>query len=80
MRKNRAYQGNFLRLLQKCYFLLQETIAVAATQGAKRLITVSPVGVERLLAKAGFHAHRAGPPMIVDGHPIFACWIETDTL
>jgi N-acyl-L-homoserine lactone synthetase len=58
--------------------LLQETIAVAATQGAKRLITVSPVGVERLLTRAGFHAHRAGPPMIIDGHPIFACWIETD--
>ena len=60
--------------------LLQETIAVAAAQGAKRLITVSPVGVERLLMRAGFHAHRAGPPMIIDGHPIFACWIETDTL
>ena len=58
--------------------LLQETIAVAAAQGAKRLITVSPVGVERLLMRAGFHAHRAGPPMIIDGHPIFACWIETD--
>ena len=58
--------------------LLQETIAVAAAQGAKRLITVSPVGVERLLMRAGFHAHRAGPPMIIDGHPIFACRIETD--
>ena len=60
--------------------LLQEAIAVAATYGAKRVITVSPVGVERLLKSAGFHAHRAGPPMIVDGHPIFACWIETDVL
>jgi acyl homoserine lactone synthase len=57
--------------------LLHETIAVAAAQGAKRLITVSPVGIERLLTRAGFHAHRAGPPVVVDGHPVFACWIET---
>ena len=56
--------------------LLREAIACAATHGAKRLITVSPIGIERLLRRAGFHAHRAGPPMIIDGHPIFACWIE----
>lgn len=56
--------------------LLQEAIACAARQGAKQLITVSPIGVERLLKKAGFRARRAGPPMIIDGHPIFACWIE----
>lgn len=56
--------------------LLQESIACAAAHGAKRLISVSPIGVERLLGRYGFHAHRAGPPMVVDGHPIFACWIE----
>lgn len=56
--------------------LLQEALACAARHGAKRLITVSPLGVERLLRRAGFNAHRAGPPMIIDGHPIFACWIE----
>lgn len=58
--------------------LLREVIACAAAHGAKRLITVSPVGIERLLRRAGFHAHRAGPPTITDGHPIFACWIEID--
>lgn len=56
--------------------LLGESIATAARMGAQRLITVSPVGVERLLRRAGFHAHRAGPPMILGGHPLFACWIE----
>ncbi len=60
--------------------LMQEAIAYAARHGARRLITVSPIGVERLLRRAGFHAHRAGPPMIVDGHPLFACWIETHPL
>lgn len=58
--------------------LLRESIACAAAHGAKRLITVSPVGIERLLRRAGFQARRAGPPMIVDGHPIFACWIEVE--
>lgn len=58
--------------------LLRGAIQTAAHLGAKRLITVSPIGVERLLMHAGFRAHRAGPPMVVDGHPLFACWIECE--
>ena len=56
--------------------VLQESLDCAASLGAERLITVSPLGVERLLHRAGFHAHRAGPPMVIDGAPFFACWIE----
>ena len=56
--------------------LLEKAIEVAAEQGAQRLITVSPLGIERLLRREGFRAHRAAPPKIIDGHPIFACWIE----
>lgn len=56
--------------------LLQASIACAAAHGAKKLITVSPIGVERLLRRAGFRARRSGPPMVVGGHPIFACWID----
>jgi acyl homoserine lactone synthase len=59
--------------------LLQKSIACAAAHGAKRLITVSPIGIERLLRRAGFQAHRAGPPMKIDGQSIFACWIEAQT-
>lgn len=59
--------------------LLKESIAFAAANGAKRLITVSPLGIERLLRRLGVHCHRAAPPMIIDGHPIFACWIEIDS-
>lgn len=58
--------------------LLAAAVRSAAEQGAKRLITVSPLGIERLLHRMGVHAHRAGPPMLVDGKPIFACWIEID--
>ncbi|MEO7241585.1 MAG: acyl-homoserine-lactone synthase [Variovorax sp.] len=56
--------------------LLRETIALAARSGAKRLIAVTHLGVERLLRRAGFVAHRAAPPLIIDGQPLFACWIE----
>jgi N-acyl-L-homoserine lactone synthetase len=58
--------------------LLAAAVACAIEQGATRLITVSPLGIERLLHRMGVHAHRAGPPMRVDGKPIFACWIEID--
>lgn len=58
--------------------LLAAAISTAAEHGAQRLITVSPLGVERLLHRMGVHAHRAGPPIFVDGKPIFACWIEID--
>lgn len=58
--------------------LLKGAIDTAASLGARRLITVSPLGVERLLRHAGFCAHRAGPPMVIGGHPLFACWIEID--
>ncbi|MEB0113932.1 acyl-homoserine-lactone synthase [Variovorax sp. LG9.2] len=58
--------------------LLEKAIEVAAAHGAERIITVSPLGIERLLRREGFQAHRAAPPMIVDGHPIFACWIEVE--
>ena len=56
--------------------LMKEAIRYAAEYGAKRLITVSPLGVERLLRRAGFQARRAGRPIIIDGHAMFACWIE----
>lgn len=56
--------------------LLQESIACAAALGARRLITVSPIGIERLLRRAGFEARRAGPPTLVGGQPLFACWID----
>jgi acyl homoserine lactone synthase len=56
--------------------LMRASVACAAERGARRLITASPVGIERLIRRLGLQAHRAGPPMMVDGHAIFACWIE----
>ena len=56
--------------------LLRFVLSYAAANEVERLITVSPIGVERLLRRAGFLAHRAAPPKIIGGYPIFACWIE----
>jgi N-acyl-L-homoserine lactone synthetase len=55
--------------------LLEAVLAEAARHGIRRLITVSPLGIERLLRRYGFQAQRAAPPQIVDGRPVFACWI-----
>ena len=73
-----ATQGNALHQFSSpvAVALLEESLAIARRSGVERIITVSPLGVERLLRREGFRAHRAGPPMIVGGHPIFACWIE----
>ncbi len=56
--------------------LLLEVIDVAKDQGAKKLISVSPVGIERLLRRAGISSHRAGPVKVINGHAILACWID----
>lgn len=58
--------------------LLRAALEVAAEQGARQVITVSPLGIERLLRRAGFSARRAGPPMLIDGKTLFACWIDVD--
>lgn len=55
--------------------LLREAMRCAAAHGAKQLITVSPLGVERLLRRAGIEARRAGPPVFVGGEPVIGCWI-----
>lgn len=58
--------------------MLAAAIACADEHAAERLITVSPLGIERLLSRMGVHAHRAGAPQRCDGKPVFACWIEID--
>lgn len=60
--------------------VLGAAVRCAALRGAKRLITVSPLGIERLLYRMGVHAHRAGPLVMIDGEPVFACWIEIDSV
>jgi acyl homoserine lactone synthase len=56
--------------------LLRKTVALAAERGAQRLVTVSALGIERLMRSAGLKPHRAGPPVMLNGKPSFACWID----
>ena len=64
--------------LQVTEHVLANAVDYAARRGVKRFITVSPLGVERLLRRLGVHSHRAGPPLMLGGHALFACWIELD--
>ena len=56
--------------------LLRAASRCAMAQGAQRMVTVSPLGVERLLRRTGFQSHRLGPPMVVNQQPLFACSIQ----
>ena len=56
--------------------LLNASIECARRHGAKRLITVSPVGVERLMRKLGLRARRAGSPTVTNQQSVCAYWIE----
>ena len=56
--------------------ILQLAADYVERRGGKRLISVSPLAMERLLRRTGFHVHRAAPPVMIEGHPTFACWIE----
>ncbi|MGJ7556726.1 acyl-homoserine-lactone synthase [Variovorax sp. RB3P1] len=56
--------------------LLANTMRAAREAGAQTLVTVSPVGIERILGHAGIAARRLAPPMHVGRHRLFACRIE----
>lgn len=58
--------------------LLRGAVDCARHHGARRLLVVAPIGFERLMRRAGLHSHRVRPPQLIDGHPVFACWIEID--
>ena len=56
--------------------LLKASIDSARQRGAKRLISVSPIGIERLLRRSGFSANRLGPPKVLNGYGLVCLSIE----
>jgi N-acyl-L-homoserine lactone synthetase len=56
--------------------LLHQAVEIAKQQGAKKLVSVSPLGVERLLRRLGFNSTRLGPPVRSHGQSLIACLID----
>lgn len=59
--------------------MLASVVECAAKLGAKQLIGVTFLSMERLFRRIGVHAHRAGPAQRIDGRMVVACWIDIDT-
>jgi len=58
--------------------MLSVAMRTVANEGGRRLISASPLGIERILRRAGLAAHRAAPPVRVDGQLLYACLMEVD--
>lgn len=58
--------------------MLSVAMRTVAEKGAQRLISVSPLGIERILRRAGLSAHRVAPPVRVESQQLFACLIDVD--
>ena len=59
--------------------MLSSVVECAAKLGARQLIGVTFVSMERLFRRIGVHAHRAGPAARIDGRMVVACWIDIDS-
>jgi acyl homoserine lactone synthase len=58
--------------------MLASVVECAVKRGARQLIGVTFLSMERLFRRIGVHAHRAGPAQRVDGRMVVACWIDLD--
>lgn len=59
--------------------MLASVVRCAAQLGARQLIGVTYLSMERLFRRIGVHAHRAGPVQSIDGKMVVACWIDIDS-
>ncbi|HTH72807.1 MAG TPA: acyl-homoserine-lactone synthase [Trinickia sp.] len=58
--------------------MLASVVECAVKLGARQLIGVTFLSMERLFRRIGVHAHRAGPAQRIDGRMVVACWIDLD--
>jgi len=56
--------------------LLWKSFDIARQNGAKGIVTVSPLGVERLLKSMGIKGQRLGNPKKINGHMLFASYLD----
>jgi len=60
--------------------LLLQSFHIAKQNGAKGVISVSPLGIERLLRSLGIKGHRLGKPMKINGYSLFACYVDFENI
>lgn len=60
--------------------LLHKVMRAGSMLGARVLVTVSPVGMERLLRKNGFQAVRAGQPLLQKSGYLVALEVQVNCL
>jgi acyl homoserine lactone synthase len=72
-------EGRVLSLSKPTLELLDLVYEHARKLGVARLVLVTSIGIERLMLRAGVHAHRLGPPAKVDGNLCVALFIEVPT-
>ena len=53
--------------------LLQAAMRAASLRGARAVISVSPIAIQRILRNGGFRFEHLGPMHRIDGHALFAC-------
>lgn len=58
--------------------MLASVVECAVRLGARQLIGVTFLSMERLFRRIGVHAHRAGPAQRIDDRMVVACWIDLD--
>ncbi|MFT5294108.1 MAG: acyl homoserine lactone synthase [Colwellia sp.] len=66
--------GQMTGELTQC--LLWKSFNVAKQHGAKGIISVSPLGIKRLLRSMGIKGQRLGKPMRINGYMLFACYVD----
>lgn len=55
--------------------LLRAALQTALLAGARRVVTLASLPLERLLQQGGYRVSRAGPPILLDGQALFACFV-----
>lgn len=60
--------------------LLWQSFSIAKQHGAKGVVSVSPLGIERLLRSMGIKGHRLGKPMNINGYMLFACYVDFNNM
>ncbi|SEO04616.1 N-acyl-L-homoserine lactone synthetase [Duganella sp. CF517] len=63
-----------------CQAVLRTAVQCALEHGVSRLVAVSAVAMERILARLGVNASRASPTMRLHGHNVYAFWIDLDDI